>query len=178
MWAMTTAGFFSTTASPRRKGYVQVRARSRKDLVHLMEMNGARNRIVETPVADYPFRVVVRPTTWARWMRNAALDAEGYNNFKATVDLARAGTYHRVWKILQEIEGESMAYLTKDKKRIVIDIFNGFDVVRRRLVEGGYTFTEEDTYQNQFHGTSFIVDRPRGKGAQTRINYLFEGVAR
>jgi len=71
-----------------------------------------------------------------------------------------------------------MTYLTKDKRQIIIDIFSGVDVVRQRLTDAGYKFVERDVRSNGFWGTSFVIDRPTGKGSQRKLNFLFHEAAR
>ncbi len=108
MWVMTTVGFFSVTESPTVKGHLQVRARCRADLEGLLDRVDARNKIVRTPSADYLWRVVVRPRTWARWISILALDVD-YRNFKDEIkkeNPERAKTYEKVWMECRSIEAE------------------------------------------------------------------------
>lgn len=108
MWIMTTIGFFSVTESPAIANHLQVRARCRADLEALLDRMDARNRIVRTPKADYLWRVVVRPRTWARWASTLALDVD-YGNFKNEVKKTnpdRAKAYEKVWTELRALEGE------------------------------------------------------------------------
>jgi hypothetical protein len=109
MWILTTLGFFSVVAAPRRTGHVMIRARKRADLEVLLRRFGRRCRIYMTPDADYPCRVVVSSKTWVAWVRALATDAVHVTNFKAAVhdvNPQRAETYHRVWFDLREIEVE------------------------------------------------------------------------
>lgn len=66
------------------------------------------------------------------------------------------------------------ACFTKDKQHIALEIFSSIGDVRERLRAGGFAFREEDVYSNQFWGKRFVVDRPRGRGAQARIMWLFD----
>jgi len=108
MWVMTSIGFFSATESPTVKNHLQVRARCRADLEALLDRMDARNKVIRTPKADYLWRIVVRPRTWARWLSTLALDID-YLNFKDEVkrgNPGRAKTYEKVWMECRSIEGE------------------------------------------------------------------------
>ena len=99
MWLATTTGFYSAVRG-RREGTVQVRARSRADLEALRRrLPGVKARIVATPQADYPFRIILHREVWRALAWRLAIDAEDYGNFKdavAETNPARAVVYARV----------------------------------------------------------------------------------
>jgi len=103
VWMMTTTGFYSVVNAGR--GNVQVRARSRDDLVALRRRFGLAQRIKETPHADYPYRVVIPLRTWTACARKLAADVARYKNFKDAVkatDPYRADVYLRVWYVIRD----------------------------------------------------------------------------
>ncbi len=70
-----------------------------------------------------------------------------------------------------------MAYLRKEDKKICLEIYTSVDEIRQRLKVAGYVFTEESFFGG-FWGTRFVIVKPIGKGAQAKINYLFDEVTR
>ena len=102
MWVFTVDGFFSAVEA--KGGGLMIRARFRSDLEHLIK-RGMADKIVDTPQADYPFRVIVTKKAWAKYMADSAM-AIDYPNFKGKA-LARASwdrseRYHRVWADMAE----------------------------------------------------------------------------
>lgn len=120
MWLFTKYGFFSVTNArlgrgragapldPRR---LQVRARSRRHLELLSENFGLLRgyRIIETPTADYRFRIVVRRTVWAKVMATLAIELT-YPNFKNECHGNReledeyVDALHRVWGVGSDLQ--------------------------------------------------------------------------
>lgn len=114
MWIMTQDGFFSVVARHGKDERLTVRARSRADLDRLhkryptlvpaLDSNAeyAANR-------DYPWRVVMSRNAFARVMSAEVIDLD-YSNFKNAVAKRlgndREDTYHTVWDVLRDIEGE------------------------------------------------------------------------
>ncbi len=106
MWIFSATGFFSVTAAPGRPGIVQVRTRVSADLEALVRRNGGRAKIIHTPSADYPFRVLVGRRRWVRWAAALANDAGDYENFKNEVHAnnpERAKLYLEIWRIAREL---------------------------------------------------------------------------
>lgn len=105
MWLMTTDGFFSAVEDRDDAGSVFVRARVRGDLDHLAETLGAE--VLETPAADYPFRVRVPKAAWARYVADRA-ERIDYDNFKDAVAARqghdRAEVYMGVWSALRRLQ--------------------------------------------------------------------------
>jgi hypothetical protein len=83
-----------------------VRSRQRADLI---EAFGVSNEVLETPQADYRFRVHLTKDAWARYLDEAAR-AIDYDNFKDEVarhDRERAHVYGQVWSALYRIQSQS-----------------------------------------------------------------------
>lgn len=64
-----------------------------------------------------------------------------------------------------------MMYLRKSDRRIIMERFDGGDKLRTKLTAAGFTFDEED-FLRDFWGKRFIIVKPTGKGAQSRMNLL------
>jgi hypothetical protein len=100
MWLFTTAGFFSIVAKGGRD--FQVRARARKDLVRLNHTAKLRLEIIETPHADYRFRVEASAAEVQRMLFALFLGID-YSNFKSAVgEIAdqrdKLGPLHTIWR--------------------------------------------------------------------------------
>lgn len=103
MWMFSREGFFSVVAVNASR--VQVRARRRADLVNLRK-RGLRGRILSTPDADYPFRVITTKVLWAKIAASMS-HSINYDNFKNEVkrtDTDRAEIYSDVWRVLLALE--------------------------------------------------------------------------
>lgn len=120
MWVITTEGFFSIVKD-RDGGGLLVRARVQADLEGLLERErevigrhlpkGSKfPEVNSTPMADYPFRVVLPSETVADilWLAARRID---YPNFKSAVGtrqgFEREGLLHRVWAVLRDLEREN-----------------------------------------------------------------------
>jgi len=99
MWLFTTDGFYSAVAHREATDTVVVRARTRDDVMRLIESVG-QGSLVETPHCDYRYRVCLPRATWAAYVASAA-EAIDYPNFKAAVaereGADRANAYGAVW---------------------------------------------------------------------------------
>ncbi len=62
-------------------------------------------------------------------------------------------------------------YLRKKDRKVIIEVYSGRSVIEKRLADAGFTFTTED-FLNNFWGTRFIIDQPRGKGTIAKMNFL------
>lgn len=117
MWVMTTDGYYSAVEHREFKGCVMVRARARIDLEALAALVAERDwdcgypaspDIVDTPAppADYPCRMVLPKSTWARYLAYSAQRID-YDNFKDAVkarqSAERAAIYGQVWWALQDL---------------------------------------------------------------------------
>lgn len=102
MWLMTTEGFFSAVADRDNDEFVLVRSRTKTDSAALAAaVEGAE--VIETPSADYRWRVRVRRASWMSYVAAQAL-AIDYDNFKNAVaerqGIERATVYGDVWSVL------------------------------------------------------------------------------
>jgi hypothetical protein len=101
---MTTNGFFSAVEDRDDCDAVFVRARVREDAEHMAAAVGGK--VIETPTADYRFRVRMAKTDWAGYVADCA-SAIDYDNFKNAVAArqgpARASVYGEVWATLLEL---------------------------------------------------------------------------
>ena len=111
MWLITKSGFLSVVQNLDSKGpgdALLVRGRVRGDLEHFADVAvrlGERPEIVETPRADYGFRLTTSRAVLAAYLAGqvGALD---YPNFKSEVakdDPERAHVYSRVWGVLRDL---------------------------------------------------------------------------
>ena len=122
MWLFTRYGLFSVTNARQGRGRpgapldprrLQVRARSRKHLELLTErFRSLRGyEIIETPRADYRFRIIVRRRVWAKVAAGLAREI-AYPNFKNEchnndeLDDAYIHALHRVWSAGDDIQRE------------------------------------------------------------------------
>lgn len=107
MWIMSKLGFFSVVkCSPTN---VMVRARAWADIAAMREallkfVYASELKILDTPHADYPFRIIVRKDLFADCLA-AEVAAIDYTNFKgeiAKTDPARSHrVYGEVWSVLR-----------------------------------------------------------------------------
>lgn len=108
MWLMTTDGFFSAVEDRDDPHAVFVRARVRGDAEQLAAAVGGA--VLETPAADYRFRVRMTKADWAGYVADCAR-AIDYDNFKNAVaqrqGRARATIYGEVWATLLRLQGGS-----------------------------------------------------------------------
>jgi hypothetical protein len=109
MWVFTLDGFFSVVQKGWDKGTdtVQVRSRKRVDLERLVQRMNLQDEVVETPKADYPFRVITTRQVWGKYLDKMA-NGIAYDNFKHEIETqdgsGRADTYLRVWSELRKLE--------------------------------------------------------------------------
>ena len=104
MWLFTRRGFYSIVASPDVPVCVQIRAR---DKVHLENLAIPDAKILETPTADYPFRVIV-PHGYAVQLVTLLAQEIDYSNFKDVIDSQHgadnwfSAACHEVWSVIWE----------------------------------------------------------------------------
>lgn len=105
MWVMTTEGFYSAVEDRDDSDAVLVRSRVREDAERLAEAVGGT--VLETPDADYAFRVRVAKVDWERYLTDAATEID-YDNFKNAVAArqgsVRARVYGEVWSVLLRLQ--------------------------------------------------------------------------
>ena len=96
MWINTTSGFFSLTQSTYEVGKIQIRARDDRSLERLIEtfrLTGQAAEIVETPKADYRWRILVTPRQAAAIV-SAEVMAIDYSNFKNAAHRPETNALH------------------------------------------------------------------------------------
>lgn len=112
MWLITTSGFLSIVRnlnSTRPDDALLVRGRVRADLERFADFaagQGARPTVVESPDADYGFRLTTSREVLAAFVaeRVAALD---YPNFKSEIyktDPVREKVYEDAWAVLHGLK--------------------------------------------------------------------------
>jgi len=58
------------------------------------------------------------------------------------------------------------------RKVVIIEVYSEGMSIRKALKDAGYTFYEEDFLNHRFWGKRFVIDKPIGKGASKRLNFL------
>ena len=102
MWLFTQTGFISAVL--KDDGF-QVRARDVESLKSLIRFSGSK--IIKTPHADYPYRIVVNQQVFTNWIAEQAQNID-YSNFKSQVAAMRGSKFakplHEVWSVMHEVE--------------------------------------------------------------------------
>ena len=108
MWIFTTHGFFSVVQHNQNPNMLIVRSRRRKHLDALKARYPRmlrRSKIVATPDADYPFRILVARNMWLRVAWELTWDID-YPNFKGAIDDRPGEPYrealHDVWDRMRQ----------------------------------------------------------------------------
>ena len=106
MWIFTTDGFFSAVADRDHAEMIVVRSRVRDDTARFAESVGF-GVVVETPEADYGFRVRAPRSSWVEYVAGAA-KAIDYANFKAAIAVRqgadRSHVYADVWSVMRALQ--------------------------------------------------------------------------
>ncbi len=110
MWTATQHGYFSAVAhrDDPKGSTVLVRARDADDLRRVRDAGYETGRIVALVSADYPYRVYMEKSEWARYLADQAMEID-YTNFKdriARTDATRSKVYLKAWSALQHIEDD------------------------------------------------------------------------
>lgn len=100
MWIASKDGFVSIVQNRDLMDTLMVRARVKKDLLSLF----AEERIVETPEADYRFRVLVPKREMANMLAERIMDIN-YPNFKSEIvgiqeQRDKLSAYHDIWSVM------------------------------------------------------------------------------
>lgn len=110
MWLFTKCGFFSVTQSTQRRDLIQIRARREKDLQALKDQypHLDRSPILETPAADYRFRIVVQRWKWETVAAKLTADID-YSNFKGKIaqipnQRDKSNMLHDIWSLHHEYQ--------------------------------------------------------------------------
>ena len=107
-WYINTDGFFSVVQNKDDHDTLLVRVRRRDDLERLNKRFKKPFPILEWKGADYPYRIILEKTLWAKYVSEMALNID-YGNFKATIpvgDYSREAAYHYVWLALMGLKEE------------------------------------------------------------------------
>ena len=107
MWIFTETGFVSAVRHFSEKDKLVVRARDQKSLESLSNSVGLE--IISTPSNDYPYRVLVADSVFAKWLSKQTMEVD-YTNFKDRVHDTRghdfAGALMGVWSEMRQVEDE------------------------------------------------------------------------
>lgn len=103
MWIFTTEGFVSAVQKPGDTD-LTVRARDERSLASLSTAEGVS--VIETPMADYPFRVIAARDVLGDWLVQQ-VEVLDYSNFKSAVNQSRGWEYAHalsaVWSNMHQV---------------------------------------------------------------------------
>lgn len=122
MWVFTRDGFFSVVQDHHDPSTVWIRARSRADMVRLVNrftFAVKRPKIVVTPERDYRYRIKSSKQAWSVVMEREAA-AIDYGNFKGSIphdDKVRHRMLMDIWARLVQYQNESNPENTRRKNR-------------------------------------------------------------
>lgn len=104
MWIFTTSGFVSAVQD-RADRTIIVRSRDRLSLSDISEKY--KTKIIATPLADYPYRLILTSHQFAEWVQEEALKID-YPNFKSAAKIQQnsifAHALSKVWSVMHDIE--------------------------------------------------------------------------
>jgi hypothetical protein len=111
VWIFTETGFVSAVSDREIPGQLVVRARDRAALeplqVAIFAMQEQEVAILNTPEADYPYRLYVDQNIFARWAAHSVRDIT-YSNFKgrcaSTLPVEYSDALHDVWSAMHQVE--------------------------------------------------------------------------
>jgi hypothetical protein len=106
MWIFTKHGFFSIVKKKYReqdKPY-QIRSRALNDLENLIEKTSLDAEIIETPYADYFFRIIIGDNDLLKIFKVLQEDLD-YDNFKSMIakqddQKDKLDSYHKIWNVM------------------------------------------------------------------------------
>lgn len=102
MWLFTATGFVSAI---NKDGGLVVRARDRQSLKPLSDFT--RTKIVHTPLADYPYRLMTDKSQFNSWL-SEQIDLLDYPNFKSEIAATRGYNFakplNKVWSVMHDVE--------------------------------------------------------------------------
>ena len=113
MWVFCKYGFFSAVQHKDKPGTLLVRARFKGDLERLVESmtedeHKLCSSVVETPIADYLFRMEIPKDVFAKVMERITSEID-YENFKDSVHEGNGSqrdyAYMRCWADLRLSQG-------------------------------------------------------------------------
>ena len=105
MWIATKHGFYSIVQKAPTNFHI--RARVRRDLENLLKLTATDWEILEWPLADYRYRVIVERKDFVEVMGALALDLD-YPNFKSQIaktpdQRAKLDAFHQIWALLAQL---------------------------------------------------------------------------
>ena len=107
MWVFTQNGFLSAVRDRAGSNILKVRARDRQALHDLAIF--AEVEIIATPMADYPYRVLVDELIFGGYLMHELAEAD-YTNFKSRVAITRGEDYANacgeVWSTMHKVEDQ------------------------------------------------------------------------
>jgi hypothetical protein len=120
MWVFATTGFYSAVCPRAEEGrgseietdHMMVRARVRSHLTALQARFPALGEaeLIETPHADYRYRIIVDKEAWVDAVAVMISDQE-YTNFKSAAAEARSAdgegyvhALHEVWSVMHRLQ--------------------------------------------------------------------------
>ncbi|MBP9014030.1 MAG: hypothetical protein KBG22_10515 [Smithella sp.] len=109
MWLYLKTGFYSIVHKPPcKQDELLVRARAKEDIARLQDLLKNRyqfeGQVIDSPKADYAYRMIVPREIFALVMLNAVIKLK-YDNFKNTVhvkDFQRHDAYMRCWEAMNK----------------------------------------------------------------------------
>jgi hypothetical protein len=117
MWIFTPEGMLSCTEYPKDSDYIQVRARSKIQLLAFIskvddDNNFGSEDVIDNPKKDYQYRVIVQRDLFAEWMLKYA-ERINYTNFKT--EATRFNGYGEYVKMLGRIWEDGMDTIGENK---------------------------------------------------------------
>jgi len=104
MWIFTTSGFISAVQDSGDRTII-VRSRDQKSLINLSDKY--KTKVIATPIADYPYRLILTHQQFAEWIQEEALKID-YPNFKSAAKIQRDSIFvkalNKVWSVMHDIE--------------------------------------------------------------------------
>ena len=104
MWVFTETGFVSAVRKVDSPSKITARSRDKQSLEVLAEL--AETEIIETPYADYGYRVLVSDDIYKVWL-TTTVDMLDYDNFKNRIAESRGDVFHdalnNVWTDMLEV---------------------------------------------------------------------------
>ena len=91
MWVFTETGFVSAVRKVDAPSKITVRSRDKQSLEVLAELS--ETEIIETPYADYGYRVLVSDDIYKVWL-TTTVDMLDYDNFKNRIWKTRGNVFH------------------------------------------------------------------------------------
>ena len=91
MWVFTETGFVSAVRKVESPSKITARSRDKQSLEVLAELS--ETEILETPLADYGYRVLVSDDIYKVWL-TTTVDMLDYDNFKNRAWETRGDVFH------------------------------------------------------------------------------------